>query len=156
MPFYFTTEQQGIEMTLLITDWPSIMVNHGPTNMANHEPTIMANQNKSRIRRQKCNQENRIGIFDPILFEDTVVSKIMEDFNTKCYVMNNEEKLFQQKQSLDTLFLLMKKRRAKKFKVRMFYHLQNLFWGCFVRGVLAWGVFVREVFVGGVCPGVLS
>ena len=36
-----------------------------------------------------------IRIFDPMLFEDTVVSKIMEDFNTKCYVMNNEEKLFQ-------------------------------------------------------------
>ena len=32
----------------------------------------------------------------------------------------------------------MKKTRAKKFKVRMFYHLQNLFWG---------------VFVGGICPG---
>ena len=31
-----------------------------------------------------------IRIFDPMLFEDTVVSKIMEDFNTKCYVMNNE------------------------------------------------------------------
>ena len=43
----------------------------------------------------KCNQENGIRIFDPMLFEDTVVSKIMEDFNTKCYVMNNEEKLFQ-------------------------------------------------------------
>ena len=38
-----------------------------------------------------------IRIFDPMLFEDTVhvVSKIMEDFNTKCYVMNNEEKHFQ-------------------------------------------------------------
>ena len=42
-----------------------------------------------------------IRIFDSMLFEDTVVSKIMEDFNTKCYVitkcyvMNNEEKLFQ-------------------------------------------------------------
>ena len=30
-----------------------------------------------------------IRIFDSMLFEDTVVSKIMEDFNTKCYVMNN-------------------------------------------------------------------
>ena len=29
---------------------------------------------------------------DQMLFEDTVVSKIMEDFDTKCY---NEEKLFQ-------------------------------------------------------------
>ena len=81
-----------------------------------------------------------IRIFDP----DTVVSKIMEDFNTKCYVMNNEEKLFQQKQSLETLFLLMKKTRAKKFRVRMFYHLQNLFWG-----FLAWGVFVGGVLSGG-------
>ena len=72
----------------------------------------------------KCNQENGMRIFDPMLFEDTVVSKIMEDFNTKCYVMNNEEKLFQQEQSLETLFLLMKKTRAKKFKVRMFYHLR--------------------------------
>ena len=36
-----------------------------------------------------------IKTFDPMLFEGTVVSKIMEDFNTKYYVMNNEEKLFQ-------------------------------------------------------------
>ena len=36
----------------------------------------------------------------------------------------------------------MKKTRAMKFKVRMFYHLQNLLWGVFVRGFLAWGVFV--------------
>ena len=93
--------------------------------MANHEKTIMANQNKTSA--PKCNQENGIRIFDPMLFEDTIVSKIMEDFNTKCYVMNNEEMLFQQKQSLETLFLLMKKTRAKKFKVRMFYHLQDLF-----------------------------
>ena len=69
------------------------MANHGPTNMANHEPTIMANQNKPSA--PKCNQENGIRIFDPMLFEDTIVSKIMEDFNTKCYVMNNEEKLSQ-------------------------------------------------------------
>ena len=37
----------------------------------------------------------RIRIFDPMLFEDTVVCKIMEDFNTKRYVMNNDEKLLQ-------------------------------------------------------------
>ena len=36
-----------------------------------------------------------IRIFDPTLFKDIVVSKIMEDFNTKYYVMNNEEKRFQ-------------------------------------------------------------
>ena len=42
------------------------------------------------------------------------------------------------------MFLLMKKTRVKKFKVRMFYHLQNWFWGFFV-----WGVFG----LGGFCPG---
>ena len=88
-------------------------------------------------------------IFDPMIFEDTVVSKIMEDSNTKCYVMNNEEKPFQQKQFLETLFLLMKKTRAKKFKVRMFYHLQNLFRGVFVRGVFGLGGFCRGVYVWG-------
>ena len=73
--------------------------------------------------------------------------------NTKCYVMNNEEKLFQQKQSLETLFLLMKKTRAKKFKVRMFYHLQNLFWG-FLSGGFWLGGFLSGVFMsGGLCPG---
>ena len=36
-----------------------------------------------------------IRIFDPMLSENTVVSKIMEDFKIKCYAMNNEEKLFQ-------------------------------------------------------------
>ena len=71
----------------------------------------------------------------------------MEDFNTKCYVMNNEEKLFQQKQSLETLFLLMKKTRAKKLKVIMFYHLQNLFWG------FVWGVFVGGFMSGGLSGG---
>ena len=87
-PFYFTTEQQRIEVTLLITDWSSVMANQGPTNMANHEATIMADQKFGAKMQSK-------EIFDPMLFEDTAVSKLMEDFNTKCYVMNNEEKLFQ-------------------------------------------------------------
>ena len=80
--------------------------------------------------------------------------QILEDFNTKCCVMNNEEKLFQQKQSLETLFLLMKKTRAKKFKVRMFYHLRNLFgwsggfWlGGFCLGIFCQGVYFRGFFV---------
>ena len=92
-----------------------------------------------------------IRIFDPKLFEDIVVSKIMEDFNTKCHVMNSEGKLFQQKQSLETLFLLMKKARAKKFKVRMFYYLQNLFWG-----VLSGGFWLGGFCLGGFCRGFMS
>ena len=45
----------------------------------------------------------------------------------------------------------MKKTRAKKFKVRMFYHLQNLFWG-FLSGGFWLGVFCRGAYVRGVCP----
>ena len=42
-----------------------------------------------------------------------------------------------------TLFFIMKKTRAKKFLVRMFYHLQNLFYWVFP------GVFGLGVFSGG-------
>ena len=71
--------------------------------MANHESTIMANQNnqkfgakmQSRERVFSHRSDSGIRIFDPMLIEDTVVSKSMEHFNTKCYVMNKEEKLFQ-------------------------------------------------------------
>ena len=56
--------------------------------------------------------------------------------------MNNEEKL---SQFLETLFLLMKKTRAKKFKVRMFYHLQNLFGG-----------LSKDFWLSGFSQGVLS
>ena len=79
------------------------MANHGPTNMTNHEPTIMADQNNKKFGAKMQSGErvfshrfdSGIRIFNPMLFKDTVVSKIMEDFHTKCYVMNNEEKLFQ-------------------------------------------------------------
>ena len=50
---------------------------------------------------------------------------------------------------MKTLFLLMKKTRAMKFKVRIFYHLQNLFWGVF-----GLGGFVRGDLSGGVMSGV--
>ena len=62
--------------------------------------------------------------------------------------MNNEEKLFLKEQSLETLLLLMKKTSAKKFKVRMFYHLQNLFWGVF-----GLGDFIGGFLLGGLCLG---
>ena len=78
------------------------MANHMPTNMANHEPTIMANQNnkkfgakiESRERVFSHRSDSGIRIFNPMLFEDTVVSKIMEDFNTKCYVMKMKKSFF--------------------------------------------------------------
>ena len=52
---------------------------------------------------------------------------------------------------METLFLLMEKTRAKKFKVRIFYQLQNLFWG-----FLSWEVFVRGVLSGGFVGGFMS
>ena len=52
--------------------------------------------------------------------------------------MDNEEKLFQQKQSLETLFLLMKKTRAKKFKV-IIYKVCS---GGFLSGGFLSGVYV--------------
>ena len=47
----------------------------------------------------------------------------------------------------------MKKTRAKKFKVGMFYHLQNLFWGVFVRVVFGLGGFCLGGVSGGLCLG---
>ena len=58
--------------------------------------------------------------------------------------MNNEE----MKKSLETLFLIMKKTRAKKFKVRIYKICSG---GFLSGGVLAWGFFVGG---GGVCRGV--
>ena len=52
------------------------------------------------------------------------------------------------------LLLLMKKTRAKKFKVRMLCHLQNLFWGVLSGGFLAWGVLSGGLCLGVFCPGV--
>ena len=48
---------------------------------------------------------------------------------------------------------MMKKTRAKKFLVRMFYHLQNLFWGNFAGGVLAWGFLAWGFLSGGFLSG---
>ena len=124
--------------------------------MANQSNKKFGAKMESRERVFSHKSYSGIRIFDPMLFEDTVVSKIMEDFNTKCYVMNNEEKHFSLKQSLETLFLLMKKTRTRKFKVRMFYHLQNLFWGFFVRGGFGLGVFVWGVLSGGFMSGFFS
>ena len=67
-----------------------IIASHEPTNMANHAPTIEADQNNKKLGAKMQSRErvfshrsdSGIRIFDPMLFEDTVVSKIMENFNT--------------------------------------------------------------------------
>ena len=46
----------------------------------------------------------------------------------------------------------MKKTRGKKFKVRMFYHLQNLFWGVLSGGFLSGGLCPGGFCPGGICP----
>ena len=121
------------------------MASHGPTYMANHEPTIMANQNNQKFS-AKMQSRERNQNFRSHSIRGYCLSRIKEDFNTKCFVMNNEEKLFQQKLSVKTLFLL-KKTRAKKFQVRMFYHLQNLVWRVFVHGGFWGGGYMSGVFL---------
>ena len=61
---------------------------------------------------------------------------------------------------METLFLLMKKTRAKKFKVRMFYHLQKFVLGGFCPGDFWLGRFCpgglsRDLRPGGFCPDTL-
>ena len=63
--------------------------------MANQDNQKFGAKMQSRERVFLHRSDSGIRIFDPMLFEDTVVNKIMEDFNTKCHVMNNKEKLFQ-------------------------------------------------------------
>ena len=50
----------------------------------------------------------------------------------------------------------MKKTRAKNFKVRMFYHLQNLFWGVLSVGFWLGGFLFWGFGLGGFCLGGLS
>ena len=51
------------------------------------------------------------------------------------------------------LFLFRKKTRAKKFKVRMFYHLKKFVRVVFVRGVFGLRGFCSGGFVGGYVQG---
>ena len=73
-------------------------------------------------------------------FEDTVVSKIMEDFNTKCYVMNKEEKLkaFSIKTILGNFVFINEENKRKEIQGK---------------NVLSFTKFILGVFVGGLCPG---
>ena len=82
---------------------------------------------------------------DPMLFEDTVVSKIMEDFNTKCYVMNNEGKAFSIKTILGNFVFINEENKSKEIQGK------NVL--SFTKFVL--GGFVRGVFVGVFCPDTL-
>ena len=63
--------------------------------MANQNNQKFGAKTQSRERVFSHRSDTGIRIFDPMLFEDTVLSKSMQHFNTKCYVMNNEEELFQ-------------------------------------------------------------
>ena len=88
-----------------------------------------------------------------MLFEDTVVSKIMEDFNTKSYVMNNEEKLFQLKTFLGNFVFINEENKSKEIQGENALSFTKFVLGVFVWRVLAWGVFVRGFMSGGFCPG---
>ena len=126
------------------------MANHGPTNMANHELTIMANQNNKKFGAKMQSREwvfshrsgSGIRIFDAMIFEDTVVSKIMEDFNTKCCVVNNEEKLFPIETILGDFVFINEENKSKEIQGK---------------NALSFTKFVLGGFwLGGVCLGGLS
>ena len=76
-------------------------------------------------------------IFDPMLFEDTVVSKIMEDFNTKCYVMNNEEKLFSTKTILGNFVFINEGNKSKEIQSKNVLSFTKFVLGVFGLGVLS-------------------
>ena len=92
-----------------------------------------------------------IKIFDPMLFEN---SKIMEDFNTKCYVMNNEEKVFSIKTILGN-FVFNEENKSKEIQGKNVLSFTKFvlegfcpggFWlGGFCPGGFCWGVYVRGV-----------
>ena len=64
--------------------------------------------------------------------------------------MNNEEKLFQQKQSLETVFIN-EENKSKEIQGKNVLSFTK-----FVLGGLAWGGFVQGGFVGGYVQGILS
>ena len=91
-----------------------------------------------------------------MLFEDTAVSKIMEDFNTKCYVMNNEEKAFSIKTILGNFVFINEEIKSKEIQgknVLSFtkFVLRGFCLGGFGLGALSrgfcQGVYVRGGFV---------
>ena len=77
----------------------------------------------------------------------------MEDFNTKCYVMNNEEKLFQKKILGNFVFINEEKKSKAEVQGKNVLSFTKFVLGGFVRGFLAWEFcpagFCREVYVRG-------
>ena len=94
-----------------------------------------------------------IRIFDPMLFVDTVVSKIMEDFNTKCYVMNNEEKLFQLKTILGNFVFINEENKSKEIPGKNVLSFTKFVLGGFCPGGFWLGGFVLDFLLGGLCLG---
>ena len=80
------------------------------------------------------------------------MSKIMEDFNTKCYVMNNEEKLFQLKIILGNLVFINEENRSTEIQGKNVLSFTKFVLGDFVWGGLAWGVLSGGLCPEGFCP----
>ena len=80
-----------------IDGFPEVMLLHwlGNCDASQSKQPKIRRQNAIKRTGVSHRSDPAIRVFDPMLLEDTVVNKSMEDFDTKCYVMNNEEKLFQ-------------------------------------------------------------
>ena len=96
-----------------------------------------------------CNHENGIRIFDPMLFEDTVLSKIMKDFNTKCYVMNNEKKAFSIKTILGNFVFINEENKRKEIQGKNILSFTKFVLGGFCLGRF----WLGRLLSGGLCPG---
>ena len=83
-----------------------------------------------------------------MLFEDTVVSKIMEDFNTKCYVMNNEESFFN-KRILGNFVFINEENKSKEIEGKNVLSFTKFVLGGFCPG----GFWLGRFLSGGLCPG---
>ena len=78
------------------------------------------------------------------------MSKIMEDFNTKCYVMNNEEKLFSTKTILGNFVFINEENKSKEIQGKNVLSFTKFVLGVFWLGVFCPEGFCRGVYVRGV------
>ena len=78
----------------------------------------------------------------------------MEDFNTKCYVMNNEEKLFQLKTILENFVFINKENKSKEIQGKNVLSFTKFVLEGFCLRVFWLGGFcLGGGLLGGLCPG---
>ena len=77
----------------------------------------------------------------------------MEDFNTKCYVTNNEERLFQLKTVLGNFVFINEENKSKEIQGKNVLSFTKFVLGVFGLGGFVGGLCLRGLCPGGFCPG---